>query len=78
MRVTSIVLRYGGYLYSDENDYHPLQPEAVLLTQVVPHQVGQLCAVLQLLVHHLEHTNKQRHSTTTYYVFIYQRPFSKS
>lgn len=42
------------YLYSDEDDYHPLQPEAVLLAQVTPHQVCQLCAMLQLLVHNLK------------------------
>lgn len=42
------------HLDGDEDDYHPLQPQAVLLTQVAPHQVRQLCAVFKFLVHNLQ------------------------
>lgn len=44
------------YLNGDEDDYHPLQPQAVFLTQVTPHEVCKLRAVLQLLIHHLMRT----------------------
>ena len=31
--------RLNPYLNSDENDNHPLQPQAVFLTQVASHQI---------------------------------------
>lgn len=52
--------RGGAHFNGDEDDDHPLQPQAVLLAQVAPHQVRQLSAVLQLLVHNLR-SGGQRH-----------------
>lgn len=50
-----------SHLDGDENDDHPFQPQSVFLAQVVPHQVRQLSAVLQLLVHHLQRYSTAHH-----------------
>lgn len=54
---TEVVKKWQTDLNGNEDDNHPLQSKTVLLTQVVPHEISKLCAVLQLLIHNL----KQKH-----------------
>lgn len=43
-------------LNSDQDYDHPLQSEAVLFAKMIPHQICQFSAVLQLFIHNLQIT----------------------